>query len=296
MTFTDFTNAARTATEQAISDSLATLQYSGSSSLQDAMHYSIFNGGKRVRALLVFAAGKLFGGNQASLASIAAALEMIHAYSLVHDDLPAMDDDELRRGQPTCHIKYDEATAILVGDALQTQAFQLLSGTPLLGITAEQQLEIIAHLSKASGAIGMCEGQALDLAATDSVVSFEELKNIHSKKTGALINAALICGAIAGGANQQQIQLIGQFGDSIGLAFQIRDDILDIEGDTEQLGKPQGSDNELNKSTYPALIGLDASKKACEDLFDHAMATLNKFDGDTSFLRDIAELIIQRTH
>lgn len=294
--FAAFADTAKQLTESAIRQSLQTLEYPGNSSLKSAMEYSLFNGGKRIRALLVFAAGKLFSAEHESLAAIAAALEMIHAYSLIHDDLPAMDDDDLRRGQPTCHIQFNEATAILAGDALQTQAFKLLSQQRLQGISAETQLQIVAELANASGALGMCEGQALDLQATGQVTSFEQLKAIHNKKTGALINAALICGALAGSATSSDLQTIRQFGDSIGLAFQIRDDILDIEGNTSELGKPQGSDSALDKSTYPALIGLEQSKQACEALYQNALEALQSLHGDKSELQTIAELIIRRTH
>ncbi len=294
--FATFSDAAKRQTEAMLRQSLQSLEYPGNSKLKAAMEYSLFNGGKRIRALLVFAAGDLFVADKQTMATIAAALEMVHAYSLIHDDLPAMDDDDLRRGQPTCHIQFNEATAILAGDALQTQAFKLLSQQALLGISAEVQLQIVAELAKASGALGMCEGQALDLQATGQITSFEQLKAIHNKKTGALINAALICGALAGNAGEQALASMRRFGDAIGLAFQIRDDILDIEGNTEELGKPQGSDSALDKSTYPSLIGLEASKQACEDLYQQALDALGQLDGDKTYLQTIAELIIRRTH
>ncbi|HRF88907.1 MAG TPA: polyprenyl synthetase family protein, partial [Pseudomonadales bacterium] len=217
--------------------------------LKQAMRYSALNGGKRVRATLVYAAAMSIAGEApAHTDNIACALELIHAYSLVHDDLPAMDDDALRRGQPTCHIAFDEATAILVGDALQTLAFEYLAQAAL---PAELRCELILSLAQASGAAGMVAGQSMDLEAENRQIALQELEALHQHKTGALIRASVRCGALAAGANPTQLAVLDRYAAAIGLAFQVQDDILDIESSTEQLGKQQGSDLSLNKSTYP---------------------------------------------
>jgi geranylgeranyl pyrophosphate synthase len=222
--------------------------------LKQAMRYSALNGGKRVRATLVYAAAMSIAGEVPTYTdNIACALELIHAYSLVHDDLPAMDDDALRRGQPTCHIAFDEATAILVGDALQTLAFECLAKTEL---PAELRCELILSLAQASGAAGMVAGQSMDLSAENRQIALPELEALHQHKTGALIRASVRCGALAAGANPTQLAVLDRYAAAIGLAFQVQDDILDIESSTEQLGKQQGSDLSLNKSTYPSLLGL----------------------------------------
>lgn len=265
--------------------------------LHEAMHYVVFNGGKRVRPVLVYAAGEALGAQLSALHAPAVAVELIHAYSLTHDDLPAMDDDDLRRGNPTCHKAYDEATAILVGDALLTLAFDVLSQPSTTdGATdhVQNQLKMIQILSQASGAAGMVGGQAIDFFSVGKTLSLNELKNMHAHKTGALINASVLMGAHAANASQGQIKKLSEYADCIGLSFQIRDDILDVEGDTAIIGKPQGADEALNKPTYPALLGLDGAKKAALDLHDQAMQVLCDFDEKADTLRNLSAYIVER--
>ncbi len=238
--------------------------------LNEAMQYSLLNGGKRLRPILVYQACKLLGGSIEQADNAACAIEAIHSYSLVHDDLPAMDDDDLRRGKPTCHIKFDEATAILAGDALLTLAFELLSCDDSLQ-SPVIKLKMIQTLATASGDLGMVDGQAFDLGSVGKALTLEQLQSMHGAKTGALIRAALRLGALASNnATPDSLTALDQYGVAIGLAFQIQDDILDIEGSTEQLGKPQGSDLERDKPTYPALMGLEASKVWLEELVEQA--------------------------
>ena len=265
-------------------------------SIKQATHYSVLNGGKRLRPFLVYATGKMLGANKQDLEVLAAAIECIHSYSLVHDDLPAMDDDDLRRGRPTCHIVYGEAHAILAGDALQTLAFDLIANHSF-NVPAQQQLKMIAALAKASGIEGMVGGQALDIAATDKLVNLAELERIHKLKTGALLNCAITLGALcAADTNQQTLLQLKQFGDAIGLAFQVQDDILDIEGDTQVLGKPQGSDVAANKATYPALLGLTGAKQKAQSLLKCALDALAAIDADTSELENLAKYIVERDY
>ncbi len=260
-----------------------------------AMRYSVLNGGKRIRPLLTYAAGEALKLPAKRLDACAAAVELIHAYSLVHDDLPAMDDDDLRRNQPTVHIAYDEATAILAGDALQTLAFQLLASDENMTEDAGARVKIITLLTQAAGHKGMAGGQALDMAAEDKKLSLEELQNLHLLKTGELIRASLLMPCyLQAGCPQSTFDAFDRFAYCIGLAFQIRDDILDIEGDTHIIGKPQGSDVANDKSTYPALLGLDKAKQAVNDLFNEAIATLTTINTDTSTLETLAEYIIKR--
>ena len=260
--------------------------------LKQAMRYSALNGGKRVRATLVYAAAMSIAGEVPTYTdNIACALELIHAYSLVHDDLPAMDDDALRRGQPTCHIAFDEATAILVGDALQTLAFECLAKTEL---PAELRCELILSLAQASGAAGMVAGQSMDLSAENRQIALPELEALHQHKTGALIRASVRCGALAVGANSTQLAALDRYAAAIGLAFQVQDDILDIESSTEQLGKQQGSDLSLNKSTYPSLLGLAVAKQHAKTLYDDAITALNDFGDKGMLLRELAHYIIAR--
>ena len=260
--------------------------------LKQAMRYSALNGGKRVRATLVYAAAMSIAGEApAHTDNIACALELIHAYSLVHDDLPAMDDDALRRGQPTCHIAFDEATAILVGDALQTLAFEYLAQAAL---PAELRCELILSLARASGAAGMVAGQSMDLEAENRQITLQELEALHQHKTGALIRASVRCGALAVGANPTQLAALDRYAAAIGLAFQVQDDILDIESSTEQLGKQQGSDLSLNKSTYPSLLGLAVAKQHAKTLYDDAITALNDFGDKGMPLRELAHYIIAR--
>ncbi|CAG8998160.1 MAG: Farnesyl diphosphate synthase [Candidatus Celerinatantimonas neptuna] len=261
--------------------------------LLDAMRHSLLLGGKRIRPLLVYQVGELTEKSMDMLAPVAAAVEAIHAYSLVHDDLPAMDDDTLRRGQPTCHVAFDEATAILAGDALQTLAFELLSHVP--GYSAQQQLAMIRELSQATGYQGMCGGQAIDIVATGHHQNIHELENMHRLKTGALIRAAVRLGAIAAGIEKkQECMLLDSYAQAIGLAFQVRDDILDITSDTQTLGKPQGSDTLHEKNTYPSLLGLDVAQRKCEALQVQALQALDALPYNTDKLALLADYIVQR--
>ena len=260
-----------------------------------AMRYSIFNGGKRIRPALCFAAAEAISGTDNNTAKVAAAVEMIHAYSLIHDDLPAMDDDDLRRGKPTCHIQFDEATAILAGEALQSLAFQQL--TELSDFPAPAALQLVSMLSRHGGCSGMVTGQAIDLAATGQPVNIDQLKNMHAHKTGALIEASVLMGAIAtNAATQQQLDALTGFARAIGLAFQIQDDILDVESSTEQLGKQQGSDIANGKSTYTSILGLQQARSQAAELYQHSMDCLELFGERADALRFIARFIVDRAY
>lgn len=266
--------------------------------LVEAMQYGALLGGKRLRPFLVYATGRMFGVSQQTLDAPAAAVECIHAYSLMHDDLPAMDDDDLRRGLPTCHIKFGEANAILAGDALQTLAFSILTEAPMADVAAEDRLAMVATLANASGVAGMCGGQALDLAAENEQVTLEGLEQIHRHKTGALICAAVKMGALsAGQRGRDALPLLERYAQCVGLAFQVQDDILDVVGDTATLGKRQGADQQLGKSTYPALLGLEQARTKARDLIDDARQALSLLSAqslDTTALEALANYIIQR--
>ncbi|WP_091983858.1 (2E,6E)-farnesyl diphosphate synthase [Pseudoalteromonas denitrificans] len=265
--------------------------------LKSAAKYSLLNGGKRLRPLLVYLTGKMLNANDNDLDIAAGAIECIHSYSLVHDDLPAMDDDNLRRGKPTCHIKFDEATAILAGDALQTLAFESLASHQFIGIDHKQQISLISTLAQASGLTGMCGGQSLDLSATDKLITLEQLEHIHNLKTGALLRCAIKLGALCSpNCTSDILDKLDCFGKAIGLAFQVQDDILDIEADTQTLGKPQGSDVASNKSTYPALLGLQGAKNKARQLYLDALKALEHINADTSELEALATYIIERDH
>lgn len=261
--------------------------------LHAAMRHAVLGGGKRIRPLLVYAAGALFGADEATLDAPAAAVELIHAYSLVHDDLPAMDDDDLRRGRPTVHIAFDEATAILAGDALQTSAFDLLAHA---NADAALRLDWLQVLSRASGVAGMCGGQALDIDATGAMQSVSALQRMHALKTGALIRAAVRMGAAAGGATSDELQHLDDFAAALGLAFQVRDDILDIEASSEQLGKTAGKDVAQAKSTYPALLGMQGATAKLEELASTMQNALATFDARSDALKALGELAINRVH
>jgi farnesyl diphosphate synthase len=235
----------------------------------------------------------LFSAPLNTLDHAAAAIEMIHAYSLVHDDLPAMDDDALRRGKPTTHIAFDEATAILAGDALQGQAIGCLANAP---INPEIRIALIKTLLQSAGSLGMCGGQQMDMDATDKTLNLTELETLHALKTGALIRAAVHMGALIGGASLDEIKHLDQFANDLGLAFQIRDDILDVEASSNQLGKTAGKDQAQSKSTYPALLGLDTSKELLQDYFQRMNAHLSKLSGNTDRLKKIAEFSVKRQH
>ena len=261
--------------------------------LHQAMRYAALGGGKRMRPLLVYAAGHLFDADEDRLDAPAAAVELIHAYSLVHDDLPAMDDDDLRRGRATTHIAFDEATAILAGDALQTRAFELLANTSLPPALA---LDCLRTLAGASGVAGMCGGQALDIDATGQLQSLAELERMHALKTGALIRAAVRMGALCGGASQDDLARLDTFASALGLAFQVRDDILDIEASSEQLGKTAGKDAAQDKSTFPALLGMDGAKARLAALAGEMHDTLAPFGHRARAQAALAALTIQRSH
>ena len=263
--------------------------------LRSAMQYSTLSNGKRFRALLVYAAGLSVNAPLSRLDHVAAAVECIHAYSLIHDDLPAMDDDNLRRGQPTNHIQFDEATAILAGDALQTLAFEIIAA-PSSELSDVQARTILLKLARSSGQIGMVGGQMLDIQATDKQLSRNSLEDVHRRKTGALINASVICGALSSDSvSDQQLRELSNYADNIGLAFQVVDDILDIESSTQELGKPSGSDIEMGKSTYPSLIGLQESKKLATNLYKESIVSIASIGDNTLLLEDLAELVVKRT-
>lgn len=267
--------------------------------LRAAMRYSLFNGGKRVRPVLAYASGFAVKGpltqqQQSNLDLVACALECIHAYSLVHDDLPAMDDDDLRRGQPTCHIAFDEASAILAGDALQTLAFELLAGAADLG--AETRIQLLQQLSRASGVHGMVLGQAIDLAAVNHQLDLDQLETMHRYKTGALIRASVAMGAMACGASAEHLDALDNYASAIGLAFQVQDDILDVTADTATLGKQQGADIARNKPTYVSLLGLDEARSKARELHQQALFALAGFDQHAEPLRRLSAYIIERSH
>ncbi|MGC6406553.1 (2E,6E)-farnesyl diphosphate synthase [Bisgaard Taxon 45] len=265
-----------------------------SSPLAEAMRYGVLLGGKRIRPFLVYATGRMLGADLNQLDYAAASVEAIHAYSLIHDDLPAMDNDHLRRGQPTCHIAFDEATAILAGDALQAFAFDLLTQAP--DLLAEQKLALVKTLSQAAGAKGMCLGQSLDLIAEQKHISLLELEQIHRNKTGAMLSAAIQLGRICSSHfnNTTLEHQLQRYAEAIGLAFQVQDDILDIEGESEIIGKTVGSDLLADKSTYPKLLGLVGAKQKAQELYQTAIAELDDIPFDTSALRAIAEFVVNR--
>jgi len=261
--------------------------------LHQAMRYAVLDGGKRVRPLLAFAAGELAGADESRVNVAAAAVELIHAYSLVHDDMPCMDDDVLRRGKPTCHVQYDEATALLVGDSLQTLAFQLLT-EHRLNDDARQQLEMVKLLAQASGSRGMAGGQAIDLQSVGKSLSLPELENMHIHKTGALIRAAILLGAHCGDVTHSQLAKLDHFGKCVGLAFQVVDDVLDTEADTATLGKTAGKDADNDKPTYVTLLGVQAARDMAQNLHREALAALAEFGDAAQRLRELADFIVLR--
>ncbi|EAC0957109.1 (2E,6E)-farnesyl diphosphate synthase [Salmonella enterica subsp. enterica] len=297
MDFTQQLQACVTQANQALSRFIAPLPFQNTP-VVEAMQYGALLGGKRLRPFLVYATGQMFGVSTATLDAPAAAVECIHAYSLIHDDLPAMDDDDLRRGLPTCHIKFGEANAILAGDALQTLAFAIISDAPMPEVTDRDRIAMIAELANASGIAGMCGGQALDLASEGQRITLDALERIHRHKTGALIRAAVRLGALsAGDKGRNTLPILDRYAESIGLAFQVQDDILDVVGDTATLGKRQGADQQLGKSTYPALLGLEQARNKARDLIEDARQSLHQLAAqslDTSALEALANYIIQR--
>lgn len=263
--------------------------------LNQAMRYATLGGGKRVRALLTYAAGELGLAPAGALARAAAAVEMIHAYSLVHDDLPCMDDDVLRRGKATCHVAFDEATALLAGDALQTQAFAVLAA-PELGVEPARQLDMLRLLAHASGPLGMAGGQAIDLASVGQALNLPQLEFMHALKTGALIRASVLLGALAGEAlPAEQMGRLDHFSRVIGLAFQVVDDVLDCEADSATLGKTAGKDAAHDKPTYVSLLGLAEARRMARELRDQAFAALEPFGARAERLRALADYIVVRS-
>ncbi len=266
-----------------------------SSPLHEAMRYVTLDGGKRVRASLVYAAGLAVDAPDEALDVPACAVEMIHAYSLVHDDLPCMDDDDLRRGKPTCHKAYDEATALLAGDALQTLAFEILANDPALNVGPAQRLRMIATLAQAAGAQGMAGGQAIDLASGGKTLTLAQLEDMHRRKTGALIRAAVLLGTQArADAAAEKLAALENYSQAVGLAFQIVDDILDVEGEAKTLGKNPGMDRARGKSTYPAVLGLAEAKARARALHAQALESLAPLGDNGGVLAELAGFIIER--
>jgi len=265
--------------------------------LHDAMRYSTLNGGKRMRPMLTYSAGKAIGLAPDILDGPACAVEMIHVYSLIHDDLPAMDDDDLRRGKATSHVAYDEATAILAGDALQTLAFQILALDSSMNARAESRIQMVSALAKASGSLGMVGGQAIDLESVGKKLSLPELENMHIHKTGALIRVSVQLATLSKPDLDPAIaNKLDHYAKCIGLSFQVKDDILDEESDTATLGKTQGKDQYNDKPTYPALLGLAGAKQKAQDLHEQAVESLAGFGAEADLLRDLSLYIIQRDH
>jgi len=263
--------------------------------LHQAMRYATLDGGKRLRAALVYATAEALGAEAAGADVPAASVELIHAYSLVHDDLPSMDDDDLRRGKPTCHKVFGEAMALLAGDALQSLAFELLAGDPALAVAPEVRLEMLHRLARAAGAAGMAGGQAIDLEAVGRTLSLPELENMHIHKTGALIRTAVGLGVLyAGAGGTARAAALDEYAKCLGLAFQIHDDILDVEGDAEVMGKTGGADRARDKPTYPALLGLAEAKAAAREWCQAALASLGPLGDNGWMLRRVAEYAVTR--
>lgn len=265
--------------------------------LAAAIRYSVVGGGKRIRPAMVYAAGEAMGVSTDLMDIPACAVEMIHAYSLIHDDLPAMDDDDLRRGRPTCHKRFDEATAILAGDALQALAYEIVAKDDHKELTPEHRIKMLSLLTEASGAHGMAGGQAVDLASVGKHLTLEQLEHMHQLKTGALIRASILLGAMCKqDVTQQEIDMLSKYAKYIGLSFQIQDDILDVISDTETLGKPQGSDEKREKPTFPAIIGLEKSKQLAQQQHKLALKTLEHLDEKADSLRQLSAYIVERQY
>jgi geranylgeranyl pyrophosphate synthase len=280
--------------EQVLEEALA-LPDPGTERLREAMRYSVLGAGKRLRPTLVYLTGESLGAPLERLDAPAAAVELIHVYSLVHDDLPAMDDDDLRRGRPTCHRAYDEATAILVGDALQSLAFAVLANEPMHGSSAQVRLEMIRVLARATGNGGMAGGQAVDLAAVGQTLTVSAIENMHRRKTGALIQGSVLLGALAAGVNGgPELAGLERFGAEVGLAFQIQDDILDVEGDPALLGKSTGADAAHRKPTYPSTVGLPDARARAKQLRDSAIAALAPLGERAAVLAGLANFVVSR--
>ena len=278
-----------------INRALDSIFANNSSKIVKAMKYSLMAGGKRIRPVLCMAAAETVGGMSQDIIRAACALEMIHTYSLIHDDLPAMDNDKIRRGQPTCHMAFDEATAILAGDALLTLAFEVLSSMEFIQENHVLNLMNVIHtVSTAAGYKGMIEGQMQDMASEDHLLCLDDLENMHALKTGALIEASVTVGSIIGKGSPDQIQQLKTYSKNIGLAFQVTDDLLDVEGDQNVMGKDVGSDQARSKSTFPALLGIEQSKQFAKKLVNNALKALDYFDNKAHPLRAIAYYIVDR--
>ena len=277
--------------------SLLPAEEGSNNSLPAAMKYAVTNGGKRVRPVLAYATGKALGIPLTRVDVAAAALEMMHAYSLVHDDLPAMDDDDLRRGKPTCHKAFDEATAILAGDALQALAFTVLALNPDTEVSDSAKLQMVKVLGEASGANGMAAGQAIDLESVGRQLTLKELENMHNHKTGALIKASVSLPAMLSvDTDAAMLERLDKYAGAVGLCFQIVDDILDVVSDTETLGKTQGADIALNKPTYPALLGLDGARAHAQNMHQTALSAIDGLGDDFDQLRMLSHYIVDRTY
>jgi farnesyl diphosphate synthase len=264
--------------------------------LRKAMKYSVLGDGKRIRPLLAYASGELCGLSEEETDCIAASVEMVHAYSLIHDDLPAMDDDDLRRGKPTTHIAFDEATAILAGDALQALAFEMLCVDPVLSSRPAAQSRIIGWLARSIGPAGMVGGQALDLDAENRKLGEPELEDVHRRKTGQLIRAAIMMPSELAEMSREARSNLDRFAREIGLVFQIRDDLLEVEQDTETLGKSAGSDIQNNKSTYPSILGVEGARQRADEIYARALAALDAVNDNSAGLKWIADFILRRSH
>jgi geranylgeranyl pyrophosphate synthase len=266
------------------------------SRLHQALRYSVLGAGKRIRPALVYATAACLQTDPAQVDGAACAVEFIHAYSLVHDDLPAMDDDDLRRGRPTCHKAFDEATAILVGDSLQVLAFEVLSSGPGLPSDPALRLRLVQLLAQASGTYGMAGGQALDLAATGQQITLEEVEAVHHRKTGALIRASILMAATCAAADATTLDALGRFGADLGLAFQIQDDLLDVEGDPQLLGKATGADHALQKCTYPAVAGVKRARERMHQLHQSALDALREAAPTTALLAALSDWLVLRRY
>ena len=292
VTFTDWMTGVQAAVEHALSTFLPAAD-AQPAKLHEAMRYTALGGGKRVRPLLVYASGALFGADAASLARAACALEMIHVYSLVHDDMPCMDDDALRRGKPTVHVAYDEATALLVGDTLQARAFEVLAGDDAL--PPARLIKMLRLLAEAAGSSGMCGGQAIDLDSVGLALTLEQVENMHQLKTGALLRASVLLGALCGKElSSAELEALKAYSKAVGLAFQVVDDVLDATADSATLGKTAGKDAADNKPTYVSILGLEPSKALAEQLRREAHDALAPFGEQAQRLRELADLIVQR--
>jgi farnesyl diphosphate synthase len=265
--------------------------------LAEAIRYSVIGGGKRIRPAMVYAAGEAMGVSTDLLDIPACAVEMIHAYSLIHDDLPAMDDDDLRRGRPTCHKAFDEATAMLAGDALQALAYEILAKDDHKELTPEHRIAMLSLLTEASGAHGMAGGQAVDLASVGKQLTLQQLEHMHQLKTGALIRASILLGGMCKqDISEDELEMLSDYAHCIGLSFQIQDDILDVIGDTETLGKPQGSDQEQEKPTFPAILGLEESRQRAIQQHELALKILEPLDEKADSLRQLSAYIVERQY